>query len=117
MTILLAILIGGLYASGLYMLMRRSIVKLIMGLVLLSHATNLLIFTVGGLTRGAPPLIEVGATEPATPFAEPLPQALILAAMGIGFGVLAYAGVLIEQTQRSVGTDDSNNLRGIEGDL
>lgn len=115
MTILLAFLVGGLYAGGLYMIMRRSIVKMIMGLALLSYATNLLIFTVGGLTRAVPPLIEVGATEPVAPFADPVPQALILTAIVIGFGVLAFAVVLIEQTHRSVGTDDSNNLRGTEG--
>lgn len=117
MTILLAFLIGGLYAGGLYMIMRRSIVKMIMGLALLSYATNLLIFTVGGLTRAAPPIIETGATEPVAPFADPVPQALILTAIVIGFGVLAFAMVLIEQTHRSVGTDDSNNLRGSEGEL
>lgn len=117
MAILLAFLIGGLYATGLYMMMRRSIVKLIMGLALLSHATNLLIFTVGGLTRVVPPIIETGATEPVPPFADPVPQALILTSIVIGFGVLAFSVVLIEQTHRSVGTDDSDNLRGTEGDV
>lgn len=116
MVIVLAFLTGGLYACGLYMMMRRSIVKLIMGLSLLSYATNLLIFTVGGLTRAVPPLVPDDATVPPTPFADPVPQALILTAIVIGFGVLAFAVVLIEQTHRSVGTDDSNNLRGIEGE-
>lgn len=117
MIIVLAFLTGGLYACGLYMMMRRSIVKLIMGLSLLSYATNLLLFTVGGLTRAAPPIVPVGETAPPVPFADPVPQALILTAIVIGFGVLAFSVVLIEQTHRSVGTDDSNNLRGIEGEL
>lgn len=117
MILVLALLIGGLYAAGLYMMMRRSIVKIIMGLIMLGYATNLLIFTVGGLTRVVPPIIPNGATEPPMPFADPLPQALILTAIVIGFGVLAFAVVLIEQTHRSVGTDDSDNLRGIEGEL
>ncbi|MBI5670409.1 MAG: Na+/H+ antiporter subunit C [Chloroflexi bacterium] len=117
MTIVLAFLVGGLYAGGLYMMMRRSIVKLIMGLILLSYATTLLIFTVGGLTRAAPPIVPAGVSEPPVPFADPVPQALILTAIVISFGVLAFAVVLIEQTHRSVGTDDSNNLRGIEGEL
>lgn len=116
MTIVLAFVTGALYAAGLYMMMRRSIVKLIMGLLLLSYATNLLIFTVGGLTRAAPPLVLEGMTAPPTPVADPVPQALILTAIVIGFGVLAFSVVLIEQTHRSVGTDDSNNLRGIEGE-
>lgn len=116
MTVVLAVLVGGLYACGLYMMMRRSLVKLIMGLILLSYATNLLIFTVGGLTRAVPPIIPEGAVVPPTPFADPVPQALVLTAIVIGFGVLAFAVVLIEQTHKSVGTDDSDNLRGIEGE-
>lgn len=116
MTILLAILTGSLYAGGLYMMMRRSIVKLIMGLILLSYATNLLIFTVGGLTRAVAPIIPDGETRPPVPFADPLPQALILTAIVIGFGVLAFSVVLISQTHRTVGTDNSDNLRGIEGE-
>ena len=116
MVIVLAVLTGALYACGIYMMMRRSIVKLIIGLSLLGYGTNLLIFTVGGLTRAVPPLVPNGATVPPVPFADPVPQALILTAIVIGFGVLAFAVVLIEQTHRSVGTDDSNNLRGIEGE-
>ncbi len=52
--------IGVLYAAGLYMVLRRSIVKIIIGLALLGHAANLLIFTAAGLTREAPPLIAPG---------------------------------------------------------
>jgi multicomponent Na+:H+ antiporter subunit C len=114
--IVLAFLTGGLYAGGVYMMMRRSIVKLIMGLILISYGTNLLILTAGGLTRAVPPVVPNGETVPPVPFADPVPQALILTAIVIGFGVLAFAVVLIQQTHRSVGTDDSNNLRGIEGE-
>jgi multicomponent Na+:H+ antiporter subunit C len=114
--LVLALLVGGLYAGGLYLMMRRSIVKLIMGLILLGYATNMLIFTVGGITRAVPPIIPEGSTELTAPFADPLPQALILTAIVIGFGVLAFAVVLIQQTHRSVGTDDSDNLKGIEGE-
>jgi multicomponent Na+:H+ antiporter subunit C len=109
--IILAFVVGGLYASGVYMMMRRSIVKLILGLVLLGHAANLLIFTVGRLTRGRPPLIPVGATQPVEPFADPLPQALILTAIVIGFGVQAFALVLIKRAYQTVGTDDLDEIR------
>ena len=111
MEIILAFVVGGLYASGVYMMMRRSIVKLILGLVLLGHAANLLIFTVGRLTRGRPPLIPVGATQPIEPFADPLPQALILTAIVIGFGVQAFALVLIKRAYQTVGTDDLDEIR------
>jgi multicomponent Na+:H+ antiporter subunit C len=55
MEIALAILMGFLYASGVYMILRRSLVKLIIGLALLGHATNLLIFSIGDLVRGELP--------------------------------------------------------------
>jgi len=116
MTIVLAFLVGGLYAAGIYMMMRRSIVKLIMGLALLGYATNLLIFTVGGLTRATPPLIPHDALEATPPFADPLPQALILTAIVIGFGVQAFAVVLIKQTYELVGTDNSDKLSATEKD-
>ena len=52
MEVLLAVVVGGLYASGVYLMLRRSVIKLIFGLSLLGHAANLLIFTSAGLTRG-----------------------------------------------------------------
>jgi multicomponent Na+:H+ antiporter subunit C len=111
MNIVLACVIGGLYAAGLYMMLRRSIVKLIIGLALLSHAANLLIFTAGGLRRARPPLIPAGALQPAAAYADPLPQALILTAIVIGFGVLAFAVVLFHRTYQLTGTDDLDDLR------
>lgn len=110
MEILLALLIGFLYTAGLYMVMRRSIVKMIIGLAFLSYAVNLTIFTVGKLTRGHPPLILEGQTTPLEPFADPLPQALVLTAIVIGFGLQAFAIVLIKRTYQSVGSDDIDQL-------
>lgn len=114
METVLAVLVGGLYAAGLYLMMRRSIVKLILGLSLLGHAANILIFTVGGLTRGRPPLIPPGAAEPSGPFADPMPQALILTAIVIGFGVQAFALVLIKRAYQTVGTDDLDRMRATD---
>ncbi|MEX0702702.1 MAG: NADH-quinone oxidoreductase subunit K [Planctomycetales bacterium] len=58
METILAILVGALYAGGVYLVLRRSVVKLLIGLAILSHAANLLIFTAGGLTpRAKPPLV------------------------------------------------------------
>ncbi|MCS7251562.1 MAG: Na+/H+ antiporter subunit C [Anaerolineae bacterium] len=111
MDVVLAIAVGGLYAAGLYMMMRRSIVKLIIGLGLLSHASNLLIFTMGRLIRGRPPLIAPGAEALAEPYADPLPQALILTAIVIGFGVQAFAVVLIKRVYEIVGTDDLDQMK------
>lgn len=114
METILAITIGGLYAAGLYMMMRRSIVKLIIGLFLLGHAANLLIFTVSGLTRGQPPLIRPGEQTLTGLFADPVPQALILTAIVIGFGVQAFAVVLIKRAYQAVGTDDLDQIKGTD---
>jgi multicomponent Na+:H+ antiporter subunit C len=110
MSLLLAIVVGGLYATGLYLMVRRSLVKLVIGLALLGHASNLLIFVSGGLTRGRPPLIPAGAEVPTPPYADPLPQALILTAIVIGFGVLAFALVMVHKTYVAVGTDDLDEM-------
>ena len=110
MEVILAIVIGALYAAGLYMMMRRSFVKLVIGLSLLGYASSLLIFTVNGVTRGQPPLVQEGMTQPVAPFADPLPQALILTAIVIGFGVQAFALVLLKRVYQTLGTDDLKQI-------
>lgn len=114
MQIFLALAVGALYAAGLYLMMRRSIVKLILGLALLGHAANLLIFTIGGLDRIQPPLIPAGAEGLATPTADPLPQALILTAIVIGFGVQAFAVVLLKRVYQTLGTDDLKQIHDVD---
>ena len=114
MEILLALLVGILYAAGFYMMLRRSIIKLIIGLILLSNAANLLIFTVSGLTRGTPPIIPEGSEIMAGDFADPVPQALILTAIVIGFGVQAFAIVLIKKVFQRTGTDDLDDLKSTD---
>jgi multicomponent Na+:H+ antiporter subunit C len=115
MELLLAIVIGVLYAGGVYMMMRRSLVKLILGLGLLGHASNLLLFSMGDLVAGVPPLIAEGAKSLAAPFADPLPQALILTAIVIGFGTQAFAIVLIKRVYQAVDTDDIDKIKAADG--
>ncbi len=111
MATLLAIVIGCLYAAGVYMMLRRSLFKLIVGLVFLSHGANLLIFTVGGLTRGRPPVVAPDAVAPTAPWADPLPQALILTAIVIGFAVLAFSLVLFHRVYQTFNSDDPDDLK------
>src|SRR3990172_12375318 len=107
MEILLAVVVGCLYGAGLYMMMRRSISKLIIGLILLSHGANLLIFTSGGLQRGQAPVIPFGQSSlQGLPVADPLPQAMILTAIVISFGVLAFTVVLLHRAHQELLTDD-----------
>lgn len=114
MNTLFALTVGALYAAGIYLMMRRSIVRLIMGLVLLGHAANLLIFTVGRLTRANAPLVPLGETAPPVPFADPLPQALILTAIVIGFGLQAFALVLFRRAYESVGAEDLDQMKATD---
>ncbi len=114
MEIILAFVIGGLYATGIYLLLRRSLVKLLIGLSLLSNAANLLIFASAGLTRGRPPIIAADAPVLSRPFADPLPQALILTAIVISFGVTAFAVTLAYRAYRTVGTDDLDRMKSTD---
>lgn len=107
---ILSLIIGILTAGGVYMILRRNFVKVILGFMLLAHAANLVIFKVGGLTRGEPAFVEEGASAIAEPFADPLPQALILTAIVIGFGVQAYAIVLFKRSYQATGSDDIDTL-------
>ena len=114
MEIILAFVIGGLFAAGIYMLLRRSLLKLLIGLSLLGNGTNLLIFTVARLTRGRAPVIAMNESVLEPPFADPMPQALILTAIVISFGVTAFALALAFRAYRSVGTDDLDDMRSTD---
>jgi multicomponent Na+:H+ antiporter subunit C len=108
--ILLAIAAGVLYGTGFYLMLRRRLAQLIIGLGLLSNGANLLIFTSGGLTRARPPIIPAGAETLSKPFADPVPQALVLTAIVIGFGVLAFSLVLAHRVHTTTGTDDIDEI-------
>ncbi|WP_449258168.1 Na+/H+ antiporter subunit C [Chlorobium limicola] len=111
MTFLLALVIGCLYAAGIFLILRRSMVKVIFGLILLGHAANLLIFTVGRLTKGIPAFVPEGSALLGGEFADPLPQALILTAIVIGFGVQAFTIVLFKRTWLTLGTEDLDLMK------
>jgi multicomponent Na+:H+ antiporter subunit C len=101
---LLAVAIGALFASGTYLLLRPNLLRLIIGLMLLGNAVNLLIFTAGRITRGNPPLVPEGATAPLEAVANPLPQALILTAIVISLGLVAFALALLHRGYSILGT-------------
>jgi multicomponent Na+:H+ antiporter subunit C len=117
MGLLLALLTGVLYTAAIYMMLRRSLVKLIIGLVLLGHASNMAIFTLGRLSKGNPPFIAEGADVVAPPYADPVPQALILTAIVIGFGIQAFAIVLIKRVYQETRSDDLDKLQTTEDAL
>jgi multicomponent Na+:H+ antiporter subunit C len=114
METMLAFVVGGLYAAGIYLMLRRSLAQVILGISLLTNAANLLIFTVGGLTPGRPPLVPDGAEELTGTYADPVPQALILTAIVIGFGVLAFLLALAYRTFQTVGSDDLDDMQSTD---
>lgn len=110
MELVLAVVAGTLYAAGIYLLLRRRLAQVIVGIGLMSNGTNVLIFAAAGLTRANPPLIAEGMLEPAAAFADPVPQSLILTAIVIGFGVLAFSLVLAHRVHLATHSDDIDTI-------
>lgn len=108
--LLFAALAGSLFAIGIYLLMRRSILKLVIGLLLLGHAANLSIFTAGRLGSPVPPIMTKDAVQLTTPTADPMPQALILTAIVIGFGLQAFLIVLVWRIVARNGVEDTDEM-------
>jgi multicomponent Na+:H+ antiporter subunit C len=104
MEALLALVVGVLFAAGVYLLMDGNLVRAVFGLILMSNAANLLFFTAGRVMRGVPPLVPEGMAAPAGVVANPLAQALVLTAIVIGFGLVSFALVLVYRYQRTFGT-------------
>jgi multicomponent Na+:H+ antiporter subunit C len=106
---LMAIVVGVMFSAGIYLMLRRSLIRIILGICLLSHGVNLLLFTMGGLARKAVPVL--GGDS----YTDPLVQALILTAIVISFGVTALMLVVAyrsHQTNRSDDIDESRRLKG-----
>ncbi|HPS65254.1 MAG TPA: NADH-quinone oxidoreductase subunit K [Ignavibacteria bacterium] len=101
-----------LLTSGFYMILRRSLVKLIIGVALLSHAANLIIFTSATLTRFNPPLIPQNLGEVPAPYADPIPQALILTSIVISFALTAFSVILIKKIYLTTGSEDTDAVNG-----
>lgn len=110
MELILAIIVGLLYAAGIFLMMRRSFVKLIIGLTMLGNGANLLIFLLGRIVKGEPAFI--GSTQEVLKevYADPVPQALILTAIVIGFGLQSFAIVLVRRVFKVVKTDDLDQI-------
>ena len=111
---LLSILIGILVAAAVYLMLARNLLRFLFGLILLSNAANLTIFVAGRLTPGSPPLVPSGLDAPAGVVANALPQALVLTAIVIGFGLFAFALILAFRAYQSLGTLNTDEMRVAE---
>jgi multicomponent Na+:H+ antiporter subunit C len=105
MSLFLAIAVGFLFATATYLLLRRTVVRLIIGLSLLAHAVNLLIFAMSrtDLRAGVPAFVGQVPPEAMT---DPLPQALILTAIVISFGITAFLLALAVRSGQAAQSDD-----------
>ena len=106
----LALAAGGLTAGAVYLLLARSLVHFVFGIVLLSNAANLVLFAAGRTTWGLPALVPEGMTVPDGTVANALPQALILTAIVIGFGLLCFVLVLVDRVRRRWNTADIDQI-------
>ncbi len=107
MELLVALAIGLLTACGLYLVLRSRTFSVVLGLVLLSYATNLFIFAAGRLAIDRPALIAAGP-----PFSDPLPQALVLTAIVISFAMTAFLVVLVLRARAELGSERVDGPRG-----
>lgn len=101
MEALLSLIIGALVGCGTYLTLRGRTFPVVLGLTLLSYGVNLFLFATGRLVIGLPPVVSSGAAG----YADPLPQALVLTAIVISFGMTAFVIMLALKARAELGND------------
>lgn len=98
---------GVLFAVATYLILSKSVLRVVLGLSLISHGAHILLLTMGGLKRGASPVLD----QESAVYTDPLPQAFILTAIVINFGVTAVLLVLAYRSYRALQTDDLEQFK------
>ena len=111
MELLLATGVGALTASGVYLLLRARAFDALLGLALLSYAVNLMLFLSSRSRTGAPPILDPELPGALGAYVDPLPQALVLTAIVIGFAMSALLVVIIIRMRAETGSD---HVDGVE---
>jgi Multisubunit Na+/H+ antiporter, MnhC subunit len=114
MDYVLAALVGCFVALGVYLLLSRSVIRMLLGMTILGNGVNLLIFTAGRLTREVAPIVPPGLEQADGPIANPLPQALILTAIVIGFAMFSFLLVLAFRAYQTLDADNTDTMRVAE---
>lgn len=117
MAALLALAIGVVVACATYLFLSRDLIRLLMGVILLGAATNLAILLAGRIGSIVPPLVDPGASALSELAANPLPQALILTAIVIGFGLTAFALMLVLVGHRLLETTSAEEMTAAEAPI
>ena len=110
MEIIMSVVIGVCYAAAVFLLLQKRLLQVIMGIAILGHATNLLIFVAADLHGTSLPIIPEGATMLPHTAVDPLPQALILTAIVIGIALFGFSLALAYRCVTVLGHDDIDQL-------
>ena len=113
MEIVIALAVGVMFGSGIWLILRPRTFQLITGLLLMSYAVNLFIFAMGRLWVNQAPITPTPAVDPAQ-LADPLPQGLVLTAIVIGFATTALYLVMIIGARGLTGSDHVDGEEGRE---
>jgi multicomponent K+:H+ antiporter subunit C len=105
MELVVSLAIGVLAGSGVWLLLRPRTFQVTIGLALLSYAVNLFIFSTGGLRTGADAILQRGEVGSLVQYTDPVPQALVLTAIVIGFATTALLLVVLLAARGLTGTD------------
>ncbi|WP_232687556.1 sodium:proton antiporter [Halobacterium zhouii] len=109
--LVLAVTLGVLFALGTFLVLRRDVVRVVWGITIISQSANVYLVTMGDITGGVPILEKAGHhAAPHGPITDPLPQALVLTAIVIGFASTAFALVLTYRVYEEHGTIDADEL-------
>jgi multisubunit Na+/H+ antiporter MnhC subunit len=117
MTVLLSLLFGVLMASATWLLLSRHALRIMLGLIIMGNAANLAIFSGGRIDGRAPPLVAGDATVLADAASNPLPQALVLTAIVISFGLVVFGLTLAWRAIGATGTADVDAMRVAEPEI
>jgi len=104
------VIAGILVTIGIYMLLSKQLLRIILGTALLTHAAHLMLMAVGGLKKGAPPILG----EAAAKYTDPIPHALILTSIVISFALTAFVLVLGYRAYVRIRFEDMKQLKGYE---
>ncbi|WHI56693.1 Na(+)/H(+) antiporter subunit C [Mammaliicoccus lentus] len=112
MEILMIFVAGIIISVSVYLVLSKSLIRIIIGTTLFSHGVHLMLLTMGGLKKGALPIEESGIKS----YVDPLPQALILTAIVISFAVTAFFLVLAFRSYKELGTDNLEEMKEVPKD-
>ena len=110
MEIIMSIVIGVCYSSAVFLLLQKRLLQIVLGISLLGHATNLLIFVAAGLHGNSVPIIPNAAEVLPATAVDPLPQALILTAIVIGLALFGFSLALAYRCVAVLGHDNIDQI-------